>query len=63
MKTLPGVNRHVMMMYWRVEIELHVFLTSAVGGDEWSVLISGRFNRGERAPGTRYIGRVVSAPV
>jgi hypothetical protein len=51
MKTLPGVNRHVMMMYWRVEIELHVFLTSAVGGDKWLVSRPGHSSPAVRVAG------------
>jgi hypothetical protein len=39
-----------------VDVELHIFLTSALVGGEWSVSRPGRFTRGERAPGTHWIG-------
>jgi hypothetical protein len=39
-----------------VEVYLHSFLTSALGGGEWSVSRIGRFSSRERAPGTNWIG-------
>jgi hypothetical protein len=39
-----------MEVYGVVEVELHVFLTSALNGGEWSALLSGRYTPGERAP-------------
>jgi hypothetical protein len=33
---------------------IHIFLTSALAGGEWSVSRPGRFNPGERAPGTHW---------
>jgi hypothetical protein len=39
-----------------VEAQLHVFLTSALDGCEWSVSRPGRFTPRERAPGTHWIG-------
>jgi hypothetical protein len=33
-----------------VEVHFHAFLISSLGGGEWSVSHSGRFNPGERAP-------------
>jgi hypothetical protein len=45
-----------MKTYWGVEAELHVFLTSALDGGEWSASHSGRFTCRERAPLTGWIG-------
>jgi hypothetical protein len=45
-----------MKMYVGVDVYTHVFLTSALVGSEWSASHSGRFTRGERAPGTHWIG-------
>jgi hypothetical protein len=39
-----------------VEPYIHVFLTSALIGGEWSVSHPGRRNLGERVPGTHWIG-------
>jgi hypothetical protein len=39
-----------------VDVEIHIFLTSAVAGDEWSASRPGRFTPGERAPDTHWIG-------
>jgi hypothetical protein len=39
-----------------VDVYIHIFLTSALGGGEWSSSLPGRFNPGERAPGTLWIG-------
>jgi len=44
------------MTYGGVEVQLHTFLTSALGGGEWSVLHPGYFIPGERAPGTHWVG-------
>jgi hypothetical protein len=41
---------------WGVEVYIHVFLTSAAGGGEWSASFSGRFSPGESAPGIHWIG-------
>jgi hypothetical protein len=35
---------------------IHVFLTLALPGGEWSASRPGRFSPGERAPGTHWIG-------
>jgi hypothetical protein len=40
-----------MKMYGAVEVYLHVFLTSAVGGGECLTSLSGRFNSGENSAG------------
>jgi hypothetical protein len=49
-----------MKAYGGVDLEIHVFLTSAVVGEEWSVSRPGRFIPGERAPGTHWLGGWVS---
>jgi hypothetical protein len=48
MKTCEGIN-----------VQIHVFLTSALVLGEWSASRPGRFTPGERAPGTRWIGGCV----
>jgi hypothetical protein len=45
-----------MKEYVGMDVYIHVFLTLALGGDEWSASRSGRFTPGERAPGTNWIG-------
>jgi hypothetical protein len=35
---------------------IHIFLTSALAGGEWSVSQPSRFTAGERASGTHWIG-------
>jgi hypothetical protein len=45
-----------MKTYGGVDVQIHVFLTSALAGGEWSVSRPGRFNPGERAPDTHWIG-------
>jgi hypothetical protein len=44
-----------MKAYGRLDVQTHIFLTSALVGGGWSVLLSGRFTPGERAPGTNWI--------
>jgi hypothetical protein len=39
-----------------VDVEIHIFLTSALVGGEWSASRPGRFTPEERAPGTHWIG-------
>jgi hypothetical protein len=39
-----------------VDVQIHIFLTSALVGGEWSASRPGRFTPGERAPGTHWIG-------
>jgi hypothetical protein len=41
---------------WGVDVYIHIFLTSALAGGEWSASRSGRFTPGERAPDTHRIG-------
>jgi hypothetical protein len=45
-----------MKMYGGVGIYIHVFLTLALDGVEWSASRSGRFTPGERARNTHWIG-------
>jgi hypothetical protein len=47
--------------YGRVDVYIHVFLTSAVVGGEWSASRPGSFTPGDRAPGTHWIGAWVGA--
>jgi hypothetical protein len=39
-----------------VEVQIHIFLISALVGGEWSTSRPGRFTPEERAPGTHWIG-------
>jgi hypothetical protein len=39
-----------MKAYGGVYVYIHIFLTSALGGGEWSALRPGRFTPGEEAP-------------
>jgi hypothetical protein len=45
-----------MKAYGGVDVQIHIFLTSALPGGEWSALHPRRFNPGERTPGTYWIG-------
>jgi hypothetical protein len=45
-----------MEMYWGVEVQLQVLLTSALDGGKLSASISGRFTTRESAPSTLWIG-------
>jgi hypothetical protein len=47
-----------MTTYRGVDVQKHVFLTSALVSDEWSASRAGRFAPGERARGTHWIGWV-----
>jgi hypothetical protein len=44
-----------MKMYGGVDVQIHLFLTSVLVGDEWSASHPGRFTPVERAPGTYWI--------
>jgi hypothetical protein len=48
-----------MKAYGGVDVYIHIFLTSALGGGEWSASGPGRFTPEERAPGTYWIGACV----
>jgi hypothetical protein len=45
-----------MKAYGGLDIYIHVFLTSALVGGEWLASRLGRFNPGEKAPVTHWIG-------
>jgi hypothetical protein len=45
-----------MKAYGGVDVLIHVFLTSALAGGEWSASRPYRFTSGERAPHTHWIG-------
>jgi hypothetical protein len=45
-----------MKAYGGVDVQSHIFLTLALTGGEWSASHPCRFNPGERAPGTHWIG-------
>jgi hypothetical protein len=45
-----------MKAYGGVDVYIHIFLTSALVGGEWSASRLGRFTPGERAPGTHWVG-------
>jgi len=40
---LSVIKHHVMKSYWKVEVQLHAFLTSVLDVGEWSGSRSGRF--------------------
>jgi hypothetical protein len=44
-----------MKAHGEVDVKIHIFLTSAQTGGEWSVSRSCRFTPGQRAPGTHWI--------
>jgi hypothetical protein len=52
-KAVPALltKPHAAKAYGGVELQLHVFLTSALGGSEWSTS-----HPGERTPDTHWIG-------
>jgi hypothetical protein len=45
-----------MKAYGEVDLQIRIFLTSALAGGEWSASRPCRFTPGERAPGTHWIG-------
>jgi hypothetical protein len=45
-----------MKMYAGVDVYIHVSLTSALFGGEWSASLPGRFTARGRVPGTHWIG-------
>jgi hypothetical protein len=45
-----------MKAYGRVNVQIHIFSTSALVGGKWSASRPGIFTPGERAPGTNWIG-------
>jgi hypothetical protein len=45
-----------MKLYGGMDVYIHIFLTSALVGVEWTASRPGRFTPWERAPGTHWIG-------
>jgi hypothetical protein len=45
-----------MKAYGGVDIQIHIFLTSTLVGDEWPASCTGRFTPGERDPDIHWIG-------
>jgi hypothetical protein len=45
-----------MQKYGRVSVQIHIFMTLALAGGEWSASRPSRYNPRERAPGTHWIG-------
>jgi hypothetical protein len=45
-----------MKAYRGVDVQIHIFLTSALVGGEWSASGTGHFTSGERIPYTHWIG-------
>jgi hypothetical protein len=45
-----------MKTYWGAEVSFHAFLTSALGGGEWSASYSGHITPMEKAPSSHWIG-------
>jgi hypothetical protein len=48
-----------MKAYGGVDVQVHIFLTSALAGGEWSAPRPCRFSPGERDTGTHWIGGYV----
>jgi hypothetical protein len=45
-----------MKAYGGVDVQTHIFLTSALVGGEWSASLPGRFTPEERTPDTHWLG-------
>jgi hypothetical protein len=45
-----------MKAYWGVDVYIHIFLSLALAGGEWSASRPGRFIPGESAPSIHWIG-------
>jgi hypothetical protein len=50
------IKHYAVKAYGGVDVQIHIFLTSAVVGREFTVSSTGRFTPGERAAGTHCIG-------
>jgi hypothetical protein len=48
--------KHSDMTYWEVQVWIHAFVTSALGGGEWSYSHLRRFNTGVTTPNAHWIG-------
>jgi hypothetical protein len=55
-KVVPVSKHYAMKAYGGLDVYIHVFLTSALVGGEWSGLRPGCFVSGEGASGTHWIG-------
>jgi hypothetical protein len=53
------MKHYAMKPYGGVDIQIHIFLTSALVGGEWPASRPGRFTPGKRDPGTHLIGDCV----
>jgi hypothetical protein len=53
---LNYIEHYAMKAYVGVDVSIHIFLTSALVGGEWSASRPCRFNPEEGAPGTHWIG-------
>jgi hypothetical protein len=52
-------KHYAMNAYGGVDVEIHIFLNTALVGGEWSASRPGSFKPGECAPGTHWIGGLV----
>jgi hypothetical protein len=52
---MSWIKHHTMKTYRGVEVQIHIFLTLALDGGEWSASHFGHFILGERAPGIHWI--------
>jgi hypothetical protein len=50
------IKHYAFKAYGGEDVKIHIFLTSALVGGEWSASRPGSFIPGERAPGTHWIG-------
>jgi hypothetical protein len=50
------MKHYAVKAYGGVDVYIHIFLTSALAGGEWSASRPGRFTPAETAPGTDWIG-------
>jgi hypothetical protein len=53
---LTNNKYYAMKAHGAVDVEIHIFLTSALDGGEWSASLPGHFTPGERDPYTHWIG-------
>jgi hypothetical protein len=62
-KTYTRSSLYSMKAYGGVDVCIHIFLTSALAGGEWSASRPGRFTPSERAPNNHWIGSWVDPRV